>query len=364
MGQPMLESWEGEDGRGSGVGSVEDRGHESSESLHIGTLKVEIVQLENEQKRKVGKCDLKHLNRLSMDLDSPWAGKYMCPFPQCEQISLPRLPLPFRNISLVPRLLLPLPREATIAGFSIAIPSPFVMTLNIISEDISSIRPEGIAVRVPEKEILDPCEKELAMAEMSQRTEPWACSGEWRSDSGRQQWTVATTAADDDSQSLDTETKLFGDKWRQVAEDGSGWRRSMADGGNRRWRPTTDGGGWRRMTADAWDTGTAKLCSDTKLLHLSLLVFNIIAVRSLSVISGGRESLFSREENASALVLVASQKTLPVMVAVIEPLQGAFGESGLLVLPCVAAHLNQIIVDSFIVNFLRPRDNSGNVKVA
>ncbi|TKY53490.1 sodium/metabolite cotransporter BASS4 [Spatholobus suberectus] len=100
------------------------------------------------------------------------------------------------------------------------------------------------------------------------------------------------------------------------------------------------------------------------LLHLSLLVFNIIAVWSLSVISGGRKSIFSRKENASAVVLIASQKTLPVMIAVIEPLQGAFGESGLLVLPCVAAHLNQIIVDSFIVNFLRPRDNSDNVKVA
>jgi len=48
-----------------------------------------------------------------------------------------------------------------------------------------------------------------------------------------------------------------------------------------------------------------------RLLHLSLLVFNIIAVRSLSVISGGRKSIFSREENASALVLVASQVVTP-----------------------------------------------------
>lgn len=31
------------------------------------------------------------------------------------------------------------------------------------------------------------------------------------------------------------------------------------------------------------------------------------------------------------------------MVAVIEPLGGALGESGLLILPCVAAHLNQVI---------------------
>jgi len=30
------------------------------------------------------------------------------------------------------------------------------------------------------------------------------------------------------------------------------------------------------------------------------------------------------------------------MVAVVEQLGGAFGESGLLVLPCVAAHINQV----------------------
>lgn len=101
-----------------------------------------------------------------------------------------------------------------------------------------------------------------------------------------------------------------------------------------------------------------------RLLHLTLLVFNSIAVRSLSIISGGGKSTFSREENANALILVASQKTLPVMVAVIEPLCGAFGESGLLVLPCIATHLIQIIVDSFLVNFMRRKDNPGNVKVA
>ncbi|XP_057742619.1 probable sodium/metabolite cotransporter BASS4, chloroplastic isoform X2 [Arachis stenosperma] len=91
------------------------------------------------------------------------------------------------------------------------------------------------------------------------------------------------------------------------------------------------------------------------LLHLTLLIFNIVAVSALSAISGGRKSTFSRKENASALILVASQKTLPVMVAVIQPLGNAFGEPGLLVLPCVAAHLNQIILDSFLVNFLRPK---------
>ncbi|GKU91552.1 hypothetical protein SLEP1_g5413 [Rubroshorea leprosula] len=53
------------------------------------------------------------------------------------------------------------------------------------------------------------------------------------------------------------------------------------------------------------------------------------------------------------------------MVAVVEQLGGAFGESGLLVLPCVAAHLLQIIMDSFLVNFWLRKDLSSNsVKAA
>ncbi|XP_060172300.1 probable sodium/metabolite cotransporter BASS4, chloroplastic isoform X2 [Lycium barbarum] len=86
------------------------------------------------------------------------------------------------------------------------------------------------------------------------------------------------------------------------------------------------------------------------LLHLILLAFNALAIPLLSAISGGSESSFSKKQNTSALLLVASQKTLPVMVAVVEQLGGALGESGLLVLPCIAAHLNQIILDSFLVS--------------
>lgn len=86
------------------------------------------------------------------------------------------------------------------------------------------------------------------------------------------------------------------------------------------------------------------------LLHLSLFAFNALAISLLSTISGGSESSFSKKQNISAVLLVASQKTLPVMVAVVEQLGGALGESGLLVLPCIAAHLNQIIFDSFLVN--------------
>ncbi|XP_022743054.1 probable sodium/metabolite cotransporter BASS4, chloroplastic isoform X2 [Durio zibethinus] len=125
------------------------------------------------------------------------------------------------------------------------------------------------------------------------------------------------------------------------------------------------------------------------LLHLILLAFNALAIRSLSAVSGGSKSIFAKKENAQAALFVASQKTLPVTLAVVEQLGGAFGESGLLVLPCVAAHLiqvislslsfsccqyhcfytidivMQIIFDSFLVNFwLRGNHSSNTAKVA
>ncbi|KAF3431787.1 hypothetical protein FNV43_RR26523 [Rhamnella rubrinervis] len=101
------------------------------------------------------------------------------------------------------------------------------------------------------------------------------------------------------------------------------------------------------------------------LIHIIFVAFNVLGVKSLSALSGGGQSVFAKKENSSALVLVASQKTLPVMVAVVEQLGGALGESGLLVLPCIAAHIIQIILDSFLVDFwLRKDISSNNAKVA
>ncbi|KAL0910462.1 hypothetical protein M5K25_021447 [Dendrobium thyrsiflorum] len=87
------------------------------------------------------------------------------------------------------------------------------------------------------------------------------------------------------------------------------------------------------------------------LVHIILLAFNTFAVRTLSMLSGDEQSILAKRENARAVIIVASQKTLPVMVAVVEQLRGALGEPGLLVLPCVAAHINQIIIDSFLVSW-------------
>ncbi|KAL9997592.1 putative sodium bile acid cotransporter, sodium/solute symporter superfamily [Helianthus debilis subsp. tardiflorus] len=87
-----------------------------------------------------------------------------------------------------------------------------------------------------------------------------------------------------------------------------------------------------------------------RLLHVILLGFNAISIRCLCALSGGSKSIFAKKENSTALLLVASQKALPVLVAVVDQLGCTFGESGLLIIPCIAAHLNQ--VHDFIPVFL------------
>lgn len=100
------------------------------------------------------------------------------------------------------------------------------------------------------------------------------------------------------------------------------------------------------------------------LLHLILLGFNAISIQCLCAVSGGHKSIFAKKENSTALLIVASQKALPVLVAVVDQLGDTFGESGLLIIPCVAAHLIQIITDSFLVSFWNKKEqllNNTNV---
>ena len=52
-----------------------------------------------------------------------------------------------------------------------------------------------------------------------------------------------------------------------------------------------------------------------------------------------------------ALVLVGSQKTLPIAVTVLNQLSTTLsGPVGLAVVPCVVAHLSQILVDSVLAS--------------
>lgn len=50
-----------------------------------------------------------------------------------------------------------------------------------------------------------------------------------------------------------------------------------------------------------------------------------------------------------AVVILASQKTLPVSIAVISALPDSVGDKGLMAIACILAHLSQIVLDAFII---------------
>jgi predicted Na+-dependent transporter len=61
-----------------------------------------------------------------------------------------------------------------------------------------------------------------------------------------------------------------------------------------------------------------------------------------------------------AVVLTASVKTLPVAITVLASLGPALGPAaGLAVVPCMTAHLSQIIIDSALVARWRAADAAG-----
>jgi len=51
-----------------------------------------------------------------------------------------------------------------------------------------------------------------------------------------------------------------------------------------------------------------------------------------------------------AVMIMASQKTLPVAVTVIGFLPDSAGEQGLMVIPCIISHMSQIFMDAYIVS--------------
>lgn len=88
-------------------------------------------------------------------------------------------------------------------------------------------------------------------------------------------------------------------------------------------------------------------------IHLVYLAVNITAVNVLNLGGHGEEGQGIRR----AIILVASQKTLPIAVTVLNGLANLLkGPIGLAVIPCVTAHLSQILVDSLLVSFWRRSD--------
>lgn len=92
----------------------------------------------------------------------------------------------------------------------------------------------------------------------------------------------------------------------------------------------------------------AVVCAVWVVVHLAYMVLNLGASRALQL---GSKLGSQRNEIEKAIVIVASQKTLPVCVAVMQQLPpGLVGEIGICILPCIMAHMLQIVLDSALVS--------------
>lgn len=99
------------------------------------------------------------------------------------------------------------------------------------------------------------------------------------------------------------------------------------------------------------------------LVHMFFLAFNAIMVQILSADCSPWKAVFEKKENRRAVMLVCSQRSLLIATAIVEQIGGVLGESGLLVLPSVAADVNQIIIDSLLVRYwLRKDESRANIK--
>jgi predicted Na+-dependent transporter len=78
-------------------------------------------------------------------------------------------------------------------------------------------------------------------------------------------------------------------------------------------------------------------------MHIIFLVMNFSTAYAMS-----RGGLLGLPE-LKAVVILASQKTLPVSIAVISALPESVGDKGLMAIACILAHLSQIVLDSFII---------------
>eukprot|EP00873_Tetraselmis_striata_P040831 jgi/Tetstr1/461095/TSEL_006238.t1 len=83
-------------------------------------------------------------------------------------------------------------------------------------------------------------------------------------------------------------------------------------------------------------------------IHALFVAFNFACVRGLNM--GAELGYAEAQAMQRAVVLVGSQKTLPVAVTVINSMTVWLGPAAALaVIPCIICHIMQIVVDSFLV---------------
>jgi hypothetical protein len=101
--------------------------------------------------------------------------------------------------------------------------------------------------------------------------------------------------------------------------------------------------------------------SSTPLGQICLLVLAGVAVHVifLSLNLGATAALRLSIKDFKAVLIMASQKTLPISVAIIAFLPAdRFGSQGLLTIPCILGHVSQLFIDAVIVSRMAAAEES------
>jgi len=101
---------------------------------------------------------------------------------------------------------------------------------------------------------------------------------------------------------------------------------------------------WMKISSSAALLKGAGAVSILLVLSLALAIHALFLVFNW----GGCTLLRLPDEQFRAVVIMASQKTLPMAMAVLAAMPPELGEPGLIAIPCIVAHLAQIFVDAFI----------------
>ena len=78
-------------------------------------------------------------------------------------------------------------------------------------------------------------------------------------------------------------------------------------------------------------------------LHIVFFIINAVACRLFCV----------KGPERTAVLVLSSQKTISIGVAVLQYVPAAIGAKGLILLPNILGHFSQILIDSFLVSHWR-----------
>jgi solute carrier family 10 (sodium/bile acid cotransporter), member 7 len=89
-------------------------------------------------------------------------------------------------------------------------------------------------------------------------------------------------------------------------------------------------------------------------VHVVYLAANALAARLLRM-----DAYTTR-----AVLIMTSQKSLPVSVTIIGYLPRSLGSAGLLTVPCIVGHISQLFIDAFLAGRMASRDERSAARAA